>query len=40
VFVYAAEVQLLSGRRNGASEAAAQTDGGADASGPGSRGRR
>jgi UDP-N-acetyl-D-mannosaminuronic acid dehydrogenase len=40
VFVYAAEVQLLSGRRNGASEAAAQTDGGADTSGPGSRGRR
>ena len=40
VFVYAAEARLLSGRRNGASATAAQTDGAADASEPGSRGRR
>jgi hypothetical protein len=40
VFVYAAEARLYSGRRNGAAETAAQTDGGADPSEPGSRGRR
>jgi UDP-N-acetyl-D-mannosaminuronic acid dehydrogenase len=38
VFVYAAEARLLSGRRNGAAEAAAQTDAAVDE--PGSRGRR
>jgi UDP-N-acetyl-D-mannosaminuronic acid dehydrogenase len=40
VFIYAAEARLLAGRRNGASDAARQTDRAADTSQPGGRGRR